>query len=87
MDPAVEPIPRSLGQRIADARGAKSKAELARAVGVDTKTVYRWEHDKAEPGSSQIDPLARALGVSIIWLLTGEGEGPIELQPTGTDDV
>lgn len=79
----------SLGTRIGDARGdaSKSKAEVARLLGVDVKTVYRWEHDLSEPESKQVVPLADALGVSVRWLLTGaEDEGPAEsLEATGTD--
>lgn len=81
----------SLGERIALARTAvgMSKAELARRVGKDTKTVYRWEHDEAQPESASIAPIADATGVSVRWLLTGEGDGPADaasLKPTGTED-
>ena len=80
----------SLGERIGLARANTSKTELARRIGVDTKTVYRWEHGDARPASEVIVPLADALGVSVRWLLTGEGEGPADqpiLAATGTDDA
>lgn len=71
----------SIGSRIAHARGTRAKAEIARAVGVDIGTVYRWEHGTAKPGSEHIAPLADTLGVGVRWLLTGEAEP----QPLATD--
>lgn len=62
------------GTRVRVARGERAKAALARALGVDTKTVYRWEHGTSVPEAQMIAPLADALGVSVRWLLTGEDE-------------
>lgn len=78
----------AVGSRIRLARGKRSRAAVARDLGVDTKTVYRWETGLSKPEFDQIEPLARALSVNVDWLVTGEGPrtpagGPLEA--TGTE--
>src|SRR5689334_3854942 len=48
-------------------------AQLAAAIGVDMKTIYRWESakEKAEPTISQWRAIAKCLNAP--WLLTGSG--------------
>lgn len=58
---------RSLRER----RGLTQKA-LADAVGVTDKAVSKWETGRGLPDLSLLEPIARALGVSIAELLTGE---------------
>ena len=48
-----------------------SQEYLARAIGVSKNTVTRWEHGSA-PAAERALVLAKALGVSIEWLVTGE---------------
>jgi transcriptional regulator with XRE-family HTH domain len=35
-----------------------------------------WEDDLKEPRANRLQMLSGILGVSISWILTGEGEGP-----------
>lgn len=65
----------TLGDRISAAReGAGMTAEaLARKLGLRTRTLAGWENDEREPRAQQIRMLAGLTGVSLIWLLTGEG--------------
>lgn len=49
-----------------------TQAELASAVGVTDKAVSKWETGRGAPDISLVDPLARALGVSVAELFTGE---------------
>lgn len=67
----------TLGDRLAAAREAAglSQDELAERLGVRRKTIRTWENDMAEPRANRIQMLAGMLGVSLRWLLTGEGDG------------
>lgn len=49
-----------------------TQAELAEKVGVSDKAVSKWETAKGLPDISLIQPLAKALGVSVIELMSGE---------------
>jgi len=51
------------------------QAELARRLGVDKKTVYRWEVTGAITVSNA-RALAELAGCDVEWLLTGRGHGP-----------
>ena len=68
----------SIGERITAARTCiqLSTAQLSRRLGVQTKTLSRWQHDISQPRSNRLAMLAGVLGVSPQWLLVGEGEGP-----------
>jgi HTH-type transcriptional regulator, cell division transcriptional repressor len=67
----------TLGDRLAAAREQQgmSQTDLARRLGVRTKTISQWEADASEPRANRVQMLAGLLGVSLRWLLTGEGEG------------
>ena len=49
-----------------------TQAELAEKIGVSSKTVSKWETAKGLPDISLLQPLAQALGVSVIELMNGE---------------
>lgn len=49
-----------------------TQRELADTIHVSDKTVSKWETGKGLPDISMIDELAKALGVSIAELLTGD---------------
>ena len=49
-----------------------TQAELAEKIGVSSKTVSKWETGKGLPDISLLQPLAQALGVSILELMNGE---------------
>ena len=67
----------TLGDRITGAREAAglSQTELARRLGVRLATIRAWEDDQADPRANKLQMLAGLLGVSIMWLLTGKGDG------------
>lgn len=68
----------TFGDRLAAARDAmgQTQGELARKLGVKRSTLERWEDDRAEPRSNRLQMLAGVLNVSLVWLMTGEGEEP-----------
>lgn len=62
------------GNTIKRLREAKklTQAELARQIGVSDKAVSKWETARGLPDISLLQPLAQALGVSIIELMSGD---------------
>ena len=48
------------------------QAELAEKLGISSKTVSKWETAKGLPDISLLQPLAQALGISVIELMNGE---------------
>lgn len=80
----------TFGDRLAAAREAAglTQKELAQRVGVKAGTMRNWEDDLSEPRANRLNMLAGILGVSLSWLLTGEGEGlsaPAEAEAEGAD--
>lgn len=67
----------TFGDRVAGAREAAgiSQSDIARRMGVKLKTIAAWEEDLSEPRANKLQMLAGVLNVSLVWLLTGEGEG------------
>ena len=49
-----------------------TQAELAERIGVSSKTISKWETAKGLPDISLLEPLAQALGISVIELMNGE---------------
>ena len=49
-----------------------TQLELANIISVSDKTISKWETSKGLPDISLIEPLAKALGVSVIELMNGE---------------
>ena len=69
----------TFGDRVAAAREAQSlsQSQLARHLGVATRTVEAWENDLSEPRANKLQMLSGVLNVSMPWVLTGEGEGVV----------
>ena len=49
-----------------------TQADLADKLGVSSKTVSKWETGKGLPDITLLQPLAQALGISVIELMNGE---------------
>ena len=49
-----------------------TQAELGEKIGVSSKTVSKWETAKGLPDITLLQPLAQALGISLIELMNGE---------------
>ncbi len=77
-DQWFDPDATTFGDRLAGARelAGMTQAELARRLGVKKKTLDDWEHDLRDPRAMRLSMLAGLLNVSLLWLLTGEGDGP-----------
>ncbi len=73
-------VEETLADRLVRAREAAgfSTAQLARRIGVRTKTLSDWEAGKAEPRANRLVMTAGLLNVSPTWLLVGQGSAPHE---------
>ena len=73
----------TLGGRISLAREAAglSAAQAAQRLGVMPESWNAWERDRDAPRANRLANMAGVLGVSLSWLLSGEGEGPREPEP------
>lgn len=69
----------TLGQRMVYAREGTglTSAQMARRMGVRTATLNNWEAGVSEPRANRLMMLAGMLNVSLTWLVTGKGEGPL----------
>ena len=84
----------TFGDRLAGAREAagQTQPQLAKRLGVTVKTLRAWEDDLKEPRANRVQMLSGLLNVSLMWLLTGEGEGldgPVDTAeiPAGVTEV
>ena len=53
-------------------RRGMTQGALADKIGVSSKTVSKWETGKGLPDISLLEPLAKALGISVIELMNGQ---------------
>ena len=58
-------------RRLREERGL-TQAQLAEMISVSDKAVSKWETGKGLPDLTLLDPLAKALGVSLMELMSGE---------------
>jgi len=67
----------TFGDRVAAGREALGLTQeaLSKRLGIKLKTLQNWENDLGEPRANKLQMLAGVLNVSLMWLLTGEGEG------------
>lgn len=67
----------TFGDRVAAAREAQKMSQevLAKRLGIKLVTLKRWEEDVAEPRANMLSMLCGVLNVSMVWLITGEGDG------------
>lgn len=79
----------TFGDRVAGAREAAgmTQTQLARRLGVKKATIVAWEDDLSEPRANKLSMMAGMLNVSIMWLLTGEGDGTVATALAGDTDV
>ena len=74
-----DPQATTFGDRVAGAReqAGMTQAELSKRMGIKVKTLKSWEDDLSEPRANKLSMMAGLLNVSLPWLLTGEGDGPL----------
>ena len=63
---------------------ALDQAQLAYRLGVKLQTLRNWENDRSEPRANRLQIAAGLLNVSLIWLMTGQGDPPRIGRPEGS---
>jgi transcriptional regulator with XRE-family HTH domain len=80
--------PQAFSKRFKEAREAKgiTPSELARRVGVTPAAVWNWENNLVTPRRPALEAVAKALGVTPDFLLTGRAQRESVESPV-TQDV
>ena len=67
----------TFGDRLSAAieKSGMTQKLVAKRLGIKLVTLKSWEHDISEPRANRLSMLAGLLGVSVMWLLHGEGDG------------
>ena len=75
----------TFGDRLTGAREAAglTQGELAQRLGVQVKTLRMWENDLNAPRANRLSMMSGILNVSLVWLMTGQGDG---IAPPPIDD-
>lgn len=78
MAQADAPDPATIGGRMRILRSASGLTQdaAAEACGVSQASLSRWERGEAAPPVDFIAKLAEIGGISLDWLVRGEGDGP-----------
>lgn len=58
-------------KKLREAKGI-TQSELAEQIGVSSQAISKWETSKGLPDITLIEPLSKALGVSIMELISGD---------------
>jgi len=65
-------------------RGSLTQKEFASRIGTNQSTVQKWEKGETLPGSRFLEAIYREFGVSVDWLLTGQGDPYIKDRARGS---
>jgi transcriptional regulator with XRE-family HTH domain len=67
----------TFGDRLSAAieKSGMTQKLVAKRLGIKLLTLKSWEQDISEPRANRLSMLAGLLGVSVMWLLHGEGDG------------
>lgn len=68
----------TFGDRLTLAREVAGLTQeiLAARLGIRLQTLRNWEEDRAEPRANRLQLLAGVLNVSMVWLMSGQGDAP-----------
>lgn len=65
------------GARIRALRGSATQSEFAERLGVNRKTVERWEAGERLPDGQSLLALMTVCGADVNFILTGQGRQPV----------
>lgn len=63
-----------------------SATEIARMCGFSEGVVRSWRDGNTDPSRARCVTLARTLGISLVWLVAGEGALQVDPTLSGSDD-
>ncbi|EIL99476.1 helix-turn-helix domain-containing protein [Rhodanobacter denitrificans] len=63
-----------------------SATEIARMCGFSEGVVRSWRDGNTDPSRARCVTLAKTLGISLVWLVAGEGTLQVDPAPTGMDE-
>lgn len=63
-----------------------SATEIARRCGFSEGVVRSWRDGNTDPSRARCVTLARTLGISLVWLVAGEGALQVDPTASNTDD-
>ncbi len=76
-----------VGQRIAELRGQMTKQDFSARLGVDRKTVERWEAGERLPDGSKLLKLMMEFGADVNYILTGQRVGSATTAPASAQAI
>ena len=76
-DPYYSDSHATFGDRLCAARdlAGLSQKVLASKMGVRVRTIQAWESDSVEPRANKLQMVSALLNVSMVWLMSGLGNG------------
>ena len=80
----------TFGERLMQARNAAmlSRPQLAKASGIPTKAIEKFEYGTQEPNISRLQTLAKILNVTVEYLMDGNEDEEIEeTEPVDVHDI
>lgn len=70
---ALRPFDRhKFGDRLREARGARSTTDVAEALGIDQSLYSKYENGKREMYVRHVESFCVLCGVAVVWLITGD---------------
>lgn len=78
---------KGVGDRIAQLRGSMKIGDFAECLGVNRKTITRWEAGEALPDGSSLLALHESFGASPTWVLLGEVVPGTEVPASGEESL
>ncbi|MCV0073266.1 helix-turn-helix domain-containing protein [Pseudomonas aeruginosa] len=78
---------KSIGGRIAELRGSMKVGDFADCLGVNRKTITRWEADEALPDGSSLLALHERFGASPTWVLLGDVDPGARHAPPSAEET
>lgn len=69
----------TIGNRLKQVRGKLSGEQFAAQFGLNAQTIYRYERGTRKPGTKFLQMVANKTGVSLEWLIAGDGTSSLPL--------
>ena len=78
---------KTIPENIKTIRGKLRQKDFGAKIGATQSAVQSWESGESLPGGKYLEAIHREFGVSIDWLLTGQGDPYIKDRARGSPDI